>query len=126
MKRMYKVVIGITLLIVVFVGLLIISYQTIVLPIHVVISPIVGDKGYPMNGSFVVYYDDYFNQPTSYWKKDFHISNDTATLVNDAISDANFVSSPVVIVAPYWFEQYFHNVTNAEGQPVKYQWYGQS
>lgn len=94
-------------------------------PIHVVISPIWNDEGFPDNGNFVQYYDDYFSPPTSYWKKGFNLSNDTDLLVDWAISDVNFVSNPVVIVAPDWFQPLFeakaNQITNTYG--VEYQWY---
>jgi hypothetical protein len=94
------------------------------LPIHVVISPIVNEPDYP-NGSYVVYYYDYgWAPPTSYWKMNFDIAYTPPLAVTYAKEKAQFVSSPVVIVAPVWFQPFMGNATNAEGQSVEYQWYG--
>jgi hypothetical protein len=93
--------------------------------IHVVISPISNESDYP-NGSYVVYYEDYFSPPTSYWKKDFDIAYTQFLAMHYASDKAKFVSSPVVIVAPKWFDPFPWNCTNADGKSVEYQWYGGS
>ena len=90
--------------------------------IHVVISPVDNYN----DGGWAIFYDDYFNPPTSYWKKGIKISSDNDTIIREAISLANFVSTPVVIVAHRDFQEALmqSNVTNAEGQEVSFQWYG--
>lgn len=87
--------------------------------IHVVISPVMSSKGAPYSGDFAVYYDDYFDVPTSHWKKGIEVSNDLEEITDMVEGNVNFVSSKVVVVMPT-----FLNLTFNFNKEVEYQYYG--
>lgn len=119
MKYLFGALLSLVLLAALIFGLIMTLYDSEnVDVIHVVVSPT--DSSY---SEFIVYYEDYFDPPISYYKKGFDIVDNKADAISIVIGKANFVSSEVVIVAPEDFQLDFKYRESEFNKEVTYIWY---
>jgi hypothetical protein len=89
--------------------------------IYVTIEPVAN-----LNDTYAIYYDNYWDN--LHWKKNIVVSNNMPDIIQEAISKANFVSLPVVIIAPKDFELEFKLTENMyplyNEYGVTFQYYG--